>query len=424
MDQNITQQIQLLLAENKTTEALDQLLEQNMASGWKETLLVLKANLLNVDQQLMQGVVDHSAAQLQYNRINSGALKVLTYLEGGTGDPGKILNEFKEKYSTKNITTNTTNISDSNINIDDSEGVVIGSGNTVTQKIFKALGKKQFWAILIGLILIIVLGTWGGKKLFAQQEGHYHSLNDIKKELVMLADLNKNVKKSLDENGTELNDWLEKGAKALKNGDNATVVQYLEKVVAQLPAATIHQNLAIAYEGLGNEKKAKDHLNKANNVNPNIKLPMGYASFKGKRINLLLKKNGAEILRTSNRKMSELTNVYEGNVTVYLGSEITYGFFEERKATVDLFTTLITQASNYNVKEFELFYGNDSPDGNFTSLGIFKADNQHLGRTPYQEFKFKKTTAKYFRFKLLSVAGGERNSFAYIPEIQLWGEIE
>ncbi len=422
MNQSTTNQIQLLLAENKTAEALDQLMEQNISSGWKETVLLLKANLLNVDKQLMDGVIDYAAAQLQFNRINSGALKILTYLETGSGDAEKILAEFREKYSGTNIVTNTTKISDSDIEIDDSEGVVIGSGNTVTQKIFSALGKKQFWIILAVLVLIGSIGLWGGKKLFAQQQGHYHSLNEIKKELATLADLNKNVKNNLDKNGTELNDWLKKGMQAMKSEDYTTAVQYLEKVVNDLPSAAIHQNLAIAYDKMGNPEKSNNHLSKASKINPDLKLPVSYDALKGKRINLLLEKNGGEVLVASNESFRGLADEKEVNILVNDGQEIIYGFLGERKATFDMFTTVIKKTANSNINQFELFYGNDSPTGEFISIGTFNTNNSFVARTPYQEFKFEKVTAKYFKFKAISASGGHY-IYSYIPEIQLWGEL-
>ena len=173
MDKNTAQNIQMLLAENKTAEALDQLLAQNISSSWKETALVLKANFLNVEKQSMQGVIDYAAAQLQFNRINSAALKILTHLESGTGDAEQILAKFKSDFSGKNEPTNQTQISNSNIQIQNSDGAVIGSGNKVSNRFILGMGKKQFWTILIFLLLISALGFWGGQKLFAQQEQHF-----------------------------------------------------------------------------------------------------------------------------------------------------------------------------------------------------------------------------------------------------------
>ena len=422
MKQVDTIQIQHLLAENKTAEALDQLLKQDFSNDWKETILLLKANLLNTEKQLTEGVIDYAAGQLQLNRINSGALKILTHLETGSGDPEKILADFKEKYAAKNVVTNSTKISDSDIEINNSKGVVIGSGNTVTQKIFSALGKKQFWVILGVLLLIGVVGIWGGKKLFAQQEGHYHSLNEIKKELATLADLNKNVKNNLEEKGTELNDWLEKGMQAMKDQDYTTAVQYLEQVSKDLPSATIHQNLSVAYRELGNEEKSKTHLNRASKINPAIKLPMNYATLKGKRINLLLPKNGGEILIASHEDYAGFADEKEENILMYDGNEVTYGFMDGKKTTFDMFAIVVRKTSGYNLKEFELFHGNDSPTGAFNSIGTFTTNNNFMAKTPYQEFKFKKVTAKYFKLKAIS-NHSSRNNYSHIREIQLWGEI-
>ncbi|MEO1259786.1 MAG: hypothetical protein AAFZ15_13420 [Bacteroidota bacterium] len=424
MEQTKTIQIQLLLAENKTAEALDQLLDTELSNDWKETILLLKANLLNIDQQLIQGVISHEKAQLQYNRINLGTLKALTYIGTGTGDAETILTAFKNEFPAKNKTENTTNISNSTIDIKNSEGVVIGSGNKITQQIFKALGQKQFWTILAGLIAIIAIGTAGGRLLFSQQKGNFHSLKEIKKELTVLADLNINVKAQLEKNGDTLNDWLAKGMQAMEEEDYVVAIQYLEKVAEEVPLATVRQNLSVAYEKLQNAEKRKTNLAEAKKINPNIKLPGNYSSLKGKRINLLLPENGGELIVAAKENLRIMTDGEEADpVSFHDGHEAVYGFLDERPASFDMFSTLIKNTDRHNLKDFVLLYGNDSPTGNFTVIDTFRTENKRLNRTPYQEFSFKKTTAKYFKIRPISSYG---NVFGYsnIPEIRLYGTLK
>ncbi|MEO1259787.1 MAG: hypothetical protein AAFZ15_13425 [Bacteroidota bacterium] len=423
MDKETAQEIQMKLADNKTVEAIDQLLGQNISGAWKETVLVLKANFLNVEQQVMQGVISHADAQLQFNRINSAALKTLTHLESGTGDAEKILAGFKDEFAVQNKVENTTQISGSNINIENSDGVVIGSGNTVKNRFIMGMGKKQFIAIIILLFVIIAFGAWAGQKLFAQQEEHFHSLEAIKSELAALSISNKKVKQNLDEKGSELDDLLKNGTQAMKVEDYETAIQLFEKAARELPSATLYQNLSIAYDGIGQEAKSNQYLEKAEKINPDIKLPVSYTALKGKRINLLLKKNGGEILSASHKNFAGLMDTRLYTISVNNGDELVVGFLNNRPATFDMFTVYINETRQLNLKDFELFYSNDSPGGPFTSLGTFTAENKFLGQTPFQEFKFKPVTAKYFKFKSIS-PHGERYNYCYTAEFQLWGTYE
>jgi len=82
---------------------------------------------------------------------------------------------------------------------------------------------------------------------------------------------------------------------------------------------------------------------------------------------------------------------------------------------------LITETVDNNVKEFELLAGNNSPLGQFQSIGKFQTQNVKLFKTPYQEFKFPAVTAKYLKFKLLST-----NNFPHpaVHEFQLFGNLK
>ena len=98
-----------------------------------------------------------------------------------------------------------------------------------------------------------------------------------------------------------------------------------------------------------------------------------------------------------------------------------YGFKDDRSATFDTFAMLIIKTADYNVKEFELLAGNDTPLGAFESIGKFQTQNIKLFKTPYQEFRFPAVTAKYLKIKLLSTYSG---GYPGVYEFQLFGSLK
>ena len=105
-----------------------------------------------------------------------------------------------------------------------------------------------------------------------------------------------------------------------------------------------------------------------------------------------------------------------------LGAFAIFEFKNERPATFDLFTTLITGTSRENVKELELWQGNESPNGSFQLIGTFQTQNVKLFNTPYQEFKFSPVTAKYLKVRILSTYDGGANPGVY--QWQLFGVLQ
>ena len=142
------------------------------------------------------------------------------------------------------------------------------------------------------------------------------------------------------------------------------------------------------------------------------------------RINLLASENGAQILAAP---VDEWKWSIDGKETEFsVGSasspEAVYAFKDGQKATFDMFCMLINQSNNYNPKEFELFYGNESPIGTFIPIGKFTTQNVKLFQTPYQQFKFDKVSGKYFNVKMISNYANTDNYFS-LSEFQLWGSI-
>lgn len=139
-------------------------------------------------------------------------------------------------------------------------------------------------------------------------------------------------------------------------------------------------------------------------------------------INLLLPDNGGNIAAASSEKWNETIDGLEDWVQLDygLGQQAVYGFKDGKTATFHSFTMLISEEADYNIKEFELFVGNGSPTGPFTSLGKFTAVNMKLAATPYQVFSFAPVTAKYLKFKLLKDYGWVHPA---AHEFQLWGKL-
>jgi hypothetical protein len=102
--------------------------------------------------------------------------------------------------------------------------------------------------------------------------------------------------------------------------------------------------------------------------------------------------------------------------------EAVYGFKDEKKARLQMFTMLINQTEGGNVKEFELFVSDESPTGPFLSIGKFQTQNMKLYKTPFQQFNFPQVSTRYFKVKLLSTYDGGRH--ALVNEIQLFGKLE
>lgn len=157
---------------------------------------------------------------------------------------------------------------------------------------------------------------------------------------------------------------------------------------------------------------------------PAPKAPSGPVALASKSVNLFASENGAYVIVASS---DEWVGTIDGNEgTNYINGvasqpQAVYAFKDEKPATMDMFTMLIPGTSDFNVKQFELFAGNDSPTGAFDSIGKFQTQNVKLFKTPYQEFKFLPVNAKYLKIKLLSTYGP---SSANVPEVQLFGRME
>jgi hypothetical protein len=135
--------------------------------------------------------------------------------------------------------------------------------------------------------------------------------------------------------------------------------------------------------------------------------------------NLLTPENGCQLLLVPSDRWLETIDGKENGF--WINGEAVYAFKDERQATFDTLTVLIPETQPYNVKEFELLAGNDSPTGRFESIGRFQTQNIKFVKRPYQEFKFPPVQARYLKVRILSSHGGSREALAY--EVQLLGTL-
>jgi len=424
MPQITIKSIRQVLASGQTESALQQLitLTEKASQETHQSAILLRAAWEYQEQQAISGALSFEEANLQRNRINQGALSLLADMESD----GQVSTQVKtglhnELYNNETAAlmqtfdNDQTNLQGAKIHADEGASVIIGEGNTVHKKTYNALGIRQFGILLIALVVVIGGGYFVYSQLNKGQGQSIASLSDIQKELGVLADLNKNLSAKLEKDRPEIEALLEKGLKAMKEKDYATSIQYLEKVAESTPASTIYQNIAYAYEQLGKSDKAQENLSKAKEINPNIDFQKSDKELEGKRINLLAPENGGKMRAADTDQVIRLT---DGDLKYSFtggGKDFgVYSFKDGKTAKFDQFETYIPGTDQAH--QIELFYGNESPTGNFISLGVFKPFNGLLTDAPYQKFTFPPVKAKFFKF--------EKAGYSGMYEIRLMGTLE
>jgi hypothetical protein len=152
-----------------------------------------------------------------------------------------------------------------------------------------------------------------------------------------------------------------------------------------------------------------------------VSAPAAPAAPARQRANLLSAAQGGELLTAPDAIWQQLNDGKEEPVTwLHPNEEGVYAFKNEQAATFDTFTMFIPGADPANVKEFELFAGDEGPAGSFRSIGRFTTQNIRLIRSPYQEFKFPPVTAKYLKVKLLTNYAND--GYIRATEFQLFGQ--
>jgi hypothetical protein len=158
---------------------------------------------------------------------------------------------------------------------------------------------------------------------------------------------------------------------------------------------------------------------------PSVAKPSPSTQSQSSVINLLSPENGGQVIVATNDQWRYTIDGDEKNWRYIdvgvLGSWAVYGFKDDRPAIFDTFKVLILETESWNLKEFELLAGNDSPTGKFESIGKFQTQNIRFFKNPYQEFKFPAVKARYLKVKVISSHGF---SSVGVYEFQLLGVLE
>ena len=142
-----------------------------------------------------------------------------------------------------------------------------------------------------------------------------------------------------------------------------------------------------------------------------------------RRTNLLSPDNGGQIVAAARADWARLIDGDEDQGVWVDGGEGVFAFKDERPARFGTFAVLVPDTNDVNLKSFELFAGNDSPTGPFTSIGKFDTQNLRLFKSPYQEFRFQPVTAKYLKVRSLASHRGD-NGAVRAYEFQLFGDLQ
>jgi hypothetical protein len=143
-------------------------------------------------------------------------------------------------------------------------------------------------------------------------------------------------------------------------------------------------------------------------------------------VNLLSPENGGQVLVATNDRWRYTIDGDEKNWQYLDDGWAVYGFRDDSPAIFDRFKVLILGKESWNLKEFELLAGNDSPTGKFESIGQFQTQNIRFFKDPYQEFRFPAVKARYLKVKVISSHGGTPcpGCLVAVYEFQLLGVLE
>src|ERR1700687_5149911 len=140
-------------------------------------------------------------------------------------------------------------------------------------------------------------------------------------------------------------------------------------------------------------------------------------------LNLLSPAQGGQLLAAPNDNVRSVTTGNDKDLTGFSACggvpfDLMYAFKDEKPATFSKFEMLIPSSGQW-VQDFELLAADDSPSGTYRSLGKFTVQNMRMIKSPYQEFPFAETTAKYLKVRILSGVHGDCSNA--MTQIRLMG---
>jgi hypothetical protein len=136
---------------------------------------------------------------------------------------------------------------------------------------------------------------------------------------------------------------------------------------------------------------------------------------------ILAQKNGGQLIAANNDEWQKLNDGKEDDRAVTYAGVGVYGFKDGKPATITGVDLLIPEQSEYNVKDFEVFVGDESPTGAFTSVGTFSTQNIKLMQDPYQHFTFPPATGRFLKIAFNTDWGG---GYIAAYELRAHGKID
>jgi hypothetical protein len=136
---------------------------------------------------------------------------------------------------------------------------------------------------------------------------------------------------------------------------------------------------------------------------------------------ILAQRNGGQLIAANNDEWQKLNDGKEDDRAVTYAGVGIYAFKDGKPATITGVDLLIPEQSEYNVKDFEVFVGDESPTGAFTSVGTFTTQNIKLMQDPYQRFTFPPVTGKYLKIAFNTDWGG---GYIATYELRAHGKID
>jgi len=122
-------------------------------------------------------------------------------------------------------------------------------------------------------------------------------------------------------------------------------------------------------------------------------------------VDLLAPANGGRLLAAPYEDWNKLTNGKGERATSRPGDGV-WSFKDGKPATFDSFQVYIPGVEQYNLREFELFAGDEGPTGAFRSIGQFTAQDLKMMPDGWQRFGFPPVTARYLKVGFRSDQGG------------------
>ena len=414
-----------LIAKGETEIALNLLMEQRdqHSANTSKAIVVLKAAWTNLKQQQMLGTIAPEEEARVSNRINMGILNVVQDMEiqgeGNTinlyGINTDLLNEQTSAIVQQIENAQYNTVSDNEIQVEQAENVVVGSGNTITTKVNKGWGIFQYSFLLLILGILGFGGWYAFSSLATSNENVMFSLSEVRANIELLAKKDNAVRIAFD---PSVRKQLESGWEDLANGNFQDAIYKLEEVAKVAPAPKLLLEIGLAYRKNKDEFHSEKYFLMAFEKSPELKREY-IESLRGTKIDLLDRTAGTTLVSASEQALEyvlECDNFFSGRVP----AEAVFGFGNGLAATVDQLEVAIEKVNGDNPKNIEL-YSASSPNGPFKKITRVQTQNLYTEGL-FQKFPFPPTTNKYFKIKVLDVYNS--GTFTSIPDIKLMGTLQ